>query len=188
MKNENKNLKSIGQIMSGTTPTQLISASQTDTRSNDPRVLLHTTNQTRIKIVCYYSHRKDGTPYSIFEIRNKTNRRYHDIYSHKYTTGRRAVVRDDLALTKAIRHLELHKDKIFTFLLFANNWNKKEELLIGKYNRTSGLKYTPPKFKNMPNGDVIMYGVAVLDRWKMRIEKKPIYDPYTIVEYKQLEA
>lgn len=131
----------------------------------------YTTNQTRVKLICYYSHRKDGTPYSIYEIQRGQNRRAHDIYEGKYTDGKKFVIREDLSIQKALRHIEIHEQKIISALIIVNNWKKEEEQTLGKYSRTGGLVFTMPTFKAELSGNVLIQSAVILKRDKMRVEK-----------------
>jgi hypothetical protein len=130
----------------------------------------YTTNQTRVKLVVYYSHRKDGTPYSIYEIQTGRNRRTHDIYEHQYTELKRVVIREDLSIKKALRHIEIHESKIISALIIVNNWKVEEEQTIGKYTRTNGFQFMEPEYKKDAEGNVRICKAIILKRDKMRIE------------------
>jgi hypothetical protein len=131
----------------------------------------HTTNTTRVKIVCYYSHRSDGTPYSIYEMQRSMNRKAHDIYEFIYSENKKAIVREDLSIKKAKRHLEKHKEKIISALIFVNDWKTKQECMIGKYHRDYGMQYKDPEFTEADfDGNIYIKKIHSLQRDELRTQ------------------
>ena len=128
----------------------------------------YTTNQTKLKIICYYSHRKDGTPYTAHEIKQKLNRHTHDIFEFIYGTGNKVIIREDLSIKKILRHLELYKDFINTMLIIVNSYKLNQELRIGLYTRLGGLKFTHPEIKTDANGNKVLSKLTVLKRDAMQ--------------------
>jgi hypothetical protein len=123
---------------------------------------------TRIKLAVYYSHRKDGTPYTQVEIQQSFNLRKHPIYDGDYTTYGKFILRFDKSIEKCLQHIKLHGEKIITAIIIYNNYTKGEELTIGKYTRLNGWNFTPPTFKTDGDGNVTIKDCTVLKRDKMR--------------------
>lgn len=93
----------------------------------------HTPNTTTFKLVCFYSHKPDGSPYSIAEKQTNRNRKYHDSYDFVHTKQQVTITRHDLAFLKLVEHVDKHWRKIDTCMLFYNDFQNRKEVKIGQW-------------------------------------------------------
>lgn len=137
----------------------------------------HKPNSTRVKVVCYYSHRLDGTPYTHAEILARQNRKQHDIYDVVPGERGKWITRHDESIKKALRHIQKHQSAIISALIIVNNWQSQTEHTIGMYYKDRGLNFTPPEYTTPDvNGCVYLKKMTSIKVDKMRTEPIP-YDP-----------
>ena len=92
-----------------------------------------TSNQTKFKMCVYWSHKEDGTPYSVYEKQRRMNRKY--IPSYDYTQGPNQYnITDHRAgLQKLLQKMENQKKHIEKAIIFMNDYKNGLELRIGEF-------------------------------------------------------
>ncbi len=127
---------------------------------NDTKKIF-TTNQSKFKLVVYWSHKPCGTPYSVFEMQMNYNRKYINSYDYNGVKGFN-VTDHKLALQKLLKKMEIDKAKIIKAFLIMNDYTNRKELTIGKFPKgdISIGDFIQPQFLN-PNekGHVYVHGL-----------------------------
>lgn len=95
----------------------------------------HIHNTTKFKLVCFYSHKPDGTPYTSWEKSLNKNRKYHDSYDYENFQGGIKVTRHDKAFAKLLSHVDMHFENIDRAMLFMNDHANQKEILIGYWDK-----------------------------------------------------
>lgn len=93
------------------------------------------TNQTKFKLVVYWSHREDGTPYSVQEIQARYNRKYIASYDYVPAADNKTRTDHELAMVKLLKTMKLYKNNIIKCYLIMNDWQKMQEITIGYFPR-----------------------------------------------------
>ena len=116
-------------------------------------------DQSVFKLCVYYSHKSNGVAYNINEISHKEHRKYHDSFDF-IPVQDGWLTRHDIAFNKLLNHLKKHRDKIFSALLFVNNFKAKKQYLIGSYNKSTDFDIQiQPNFYKHPDGSVTVQGL-----------------------------
>jgi hypothetical protein len=114
-------------------------------------------DKTAFKIVVWYSHHSDGTPFTPEEIKTKQNRKYHDSKDFIYSKNG-WITRHDIAYQKLCTHVEKNRNKILTALLFCNDISRKKQYLISKYSKNNEFDVIiKPQFASADNRHVFFY-------------------------------
>lgn len=123
-----------------------------------------TTSSKKFKLVIYYSHRQDGTPYSIGEIKAKFNRKYTDSYDYETGAGGKTRTNHYLAVKKLLNYVEQNKANIYKALLIVNDWEKNQEHTIGVFPRGSIElgNFIEPLWNKDDKGNILYNGLPLL--------------------------
>jgi len=119
----------------------------------------NTSDTSVFKLCVYYSHRSNGQTYSITEISAQEHRKYHNSIDF-IASPDGWQTRHDLAFNKLVNHIKKHRDKIFTALLYANNFKTNKQFLIGKWGRTNYFdKIIIPSFTKDAKNNILINGL-----------------------------
>lgn len=100
-------------------------------KKNPPKIFV--SDSTKFKLCVYYSHKPDGSPYSVIDKNLKKHRKYHDSYDYVHTTNGKTVTRHDLSFNKLLHHVEKYKSHIEFALMYVNDFVKGEQHLLAKF-------------------------------------------------------
>lgn len=85
-------------------------------------------NTTKFKLVVYWSHRPNGTPFTAFEKSMKWNRKPIPSYDYIHGAGNVTITRHDIAHEKCLEYIKQHWATIDYAELWMNDFDNKIEV------------------------------------------------------------
>lgn len=89
---------------------------------------------TKFKLIVWYERKRNGEFYTITEMRENKNRKYHDSIDFIEYKGE-TVTRHDIAYNKLIDHVKAYKNNILRVWLMFNDFGLNKQYLIGVYDK-----------------------------------------------------
>lgn len=100
----------------------------------------HTTNTTKFKLVCFFSHKLCGTPFTGYEKSINRNRRYIDSYDYEHIKGGVTVTRHDKAFDKLLQYVQDHWATIDRAMLILNDHAEQKEIRVAYWDKHNQQK------------------------------------------------
>lgn len=88
--------------------------------ANSPETGAYTAQETVFTMVVWYSHKKDGTPYSYAEKQAKKNRKFHPSYDFVVSEKGKTITTHNEAWEKALSYLTRKRNTIITAFIETN--------------------------------------------------------------------